>query len=70
MIAKIEARQPDSYLERTWRKMSGKKKTKAEEKAAKDAKEQKAVKAGEGDLGTVEAYHGLRVEKENDGIIR
>ena len=73
-IAKIEARQPDSYLERAWRKLSGKKKTKALEKA-KMAKEQKAMhtraKAGNGgDLGAAEVYQGLDDKKEDDGIIR
>lgn len=67
LIAKIEARQPDSYLERTWRKLSGKKKTKAEEK---EAKEKKARAGNEGDLGMTEVYQGLSGEKENDGIIR
>ena len=75
LIAKIETRQPDSYLERTWRKLSGKKKTKAEENEAKMAKEQKAMhtsaKAGNGgDLGTSEGYQGLGGRKEDDGIIR
>lgn len=71
-IAKIEARQSDSYLERTWRKLSGKKKTKAEER---EAKEKKAVKANArtgsgGDTGTAEVYQSLNDGTENDGIIR
>lgn len=75
LIAKIEARQPDSYLERAWRKLSGKKKTKAEEKQAKEAKVSKAMDAkarpgNEGDLGIVEVYHGLGRGKDDDGIIR
>ena len=45
LIAKIEARQPDSYLERMWRKLSGKKKTKVEEKEAKETTERKTMKA-------------------------
>ena len=74
-IAKIEARQPDSYLERTWRKLSGKKKTRAEEKDAKMAKEQKAMhmraKAGNGgDLGAAEVYQVWGDRKEDDGIVR
>ena len=69
-IAKIEARQPDSYLERTWRKLSGKGKTQAGDREAKMAKEQKAMhmraKAGNGgDLGAAEVHQGL-----GDGIIR
>ena len=75
LIAKIEARQPDSYLERAWRKLSGKKKTKAEEKEAKEAQESKAMEAkarpgNESDLGTLEVYHGLARGKVDDGIIR
>lgn len=75
LTAKIEARQPDSYLERTWRKLSGKKKTKAEEKEANGAKEwknrEKKARAGnERDLAATEVYQGLGSEKENDGIIR
>ncbi|KAM0795522.1 hypothetical protein BDR22DRAFT_870618 [Usnea florida] len=74
-IAKIEARQPDSYLERAWRTLSGKKKTRAEEKVAKMAKEQKAMhmraEAGNGgDLGAAEVYQGLGDGKEDDGIVR
>ena len=74
-IAKIEARQPDSYLERAWRRLSGKKKTKAEENEAKMAKEQKAMhtraKAGNGgDLDATEVYPRLGGIKEDDGIIR
>ena len=74
-IAKIEARQPDSYLERAWRKLIGKKKTQAEERERKIAKEQKAMhtgaKAGNGgDLGAAEVYHGLGDRKEDDGIVR
>ncbi len=75
MIAKIEVRQSDSYLERAWRKLSGKKKTKAEEREAKEAKEKKAIGAkaravDEGDLGEMEVYQGLGGGKEDDGIIR
>ncbi len=71
MIAKIEARQPDSYLERMWRKLSGKKKTKAEEKEAKEAKKRNAMdRVGtEGDSGPVEVYQGFD-QKEDAGIIR
>ncbi len=71
MIAKIEARQPDSYLERMWRKLSGKKKTKAEEKEAKEAKKRKAMdRVGtEGDSGPVEVYQSFG-RKEDAGIIR
>ena len=43
LIARIEGRQPVSYLERIWRKLSGKKKTKAEEKGVKEAEERKEV---------------------------
>ena len=75
LIAKIEARQPDSYLERAWRRLSGKKKTKAEEREAKDAKQKKAMEAkarlrNEDDLGTVEGYHRSAPGKKDDGIIR
>ncbi|KAF6232700.1 hypothetical protein HO173_009139 [Letharia columbiana] len=75
LIAKMDARRPDSYLERAWRKLSGKKKTKAEEKEAKEAKEKKVVEAkaragNEGDLGTVDVYQGLAGGREDDGIIR
>ena len=74
-LAKIEARQPDSFLERMWRKLSGKRKTKAEEKEAKEAKERKAMEAktsvgNDGDLRTEEVYQGLGPGKEDDGIIR
>ena len=74
-IAKIEARQPDSFLERSWRMLSGKKKTKAEEKRAKKGKEMKAAekKARMGDergLDTMETYRGLGGEILDDGIIR
>ena len=74
-IAKINARQPDSYLERAWRRLSGKKKTKCKEKEAKDAKEKKAMEAkawprNEADLETVEVYHRLGPGKEDGGIIR
>ena len=68
-IAKIEARQPDSYLERAWRKMSGKKKTKAEEKEQK-AMHMRAKAGNGGDLGPAEVYQGLGDRKEDDGIIR
>ena len=75
LIARIEARQPDSYLERMWRKLSGKRKTKAEEKAVKEARERKKVdttarlgyKSGS---EPVEVYNGLDRGKEDDGIIR
>lgn len=69
LIAKIEARQPDSYLERTWRKLSGKKSTKAEEKEARKKKaiQAKAVAGNGGGLGTTEVYEG---GKEDDGVIR
>lgn len=75
LIAKIEARQPDSYLERACRKLSGKKMTKAEEKEAKEAKkknsmEAKAKASNEGGLGTTAVYQGLDAGKEDDGIIR
>ena len=75
LIAKIEARQPDSYLERTWRKLSGKKKTKAEEKASQEDKERKTMEAKAraktvGDLGTVEVYQGSDRGKHDDGVIR
>lgn len=73
LIAKIEARQPDSFLERTWRKLSGKKKTKAEEKEAKETKQREAMEAkvrNDGDLRTMEAYQVLGPGKEDDGIIR
>ena len=75
LIAKIEARQPDSYLERTWRKLSGKKKTKAEEKASQEDKERKTMEAKAraetvGDLGTVEGYQGSDRGKHDDGVIR
>ena len=74
LIAKIEARQPDSILERAWRKLSGKKMTKAEEREAKEAKRAKssedAAGAGNGgDLGTMEVYQSLG-GKEDDGVIR
>ena len=66
-IAKIEARQPDSYLERTWRKLSGKPKTKEREQKVMHTK----AKAGNGgDLGAAEVYQGLGDRKEDDGIIR
>ena len=68
-IAKIEARQPDSYLERTWRKLSGKKKTKAEEREQM-AMHTRAKAGNGGDLGPVEVYQGLGDRKEDDGIIR
>ena len=75
LIARIEARQPDSYLERMWRKLSGKKKTKAEEREVKEAKERKKVETKarlgyEGDSEPVEVYNGLDRGKEDDGIIR
>lgn len=75
LIAKIEARQPDSFLERTWRKVSGKKKTKAQEREAQEAKREKAMEAkaragNEGDLGTMEVYQTLGRGKEDDGVIR
>ncbi|KAL9072981.1 MAG: hypothetical protein Q9161_003203 [Pseudevernia consocians] len=75
LIAKIEARQSDSYLERAWRKLSGKKKTKAAEREAKEAKEKKTLDAearvgNEGDLGEMEVYQGLGGGKEDDGVIR
>lgn len=71
-IAKIEARQSDSFLERTWRKLSGKKKTKAEEREAKEkkAKEAKSRAGNEGEEGTMEVYQGLAGGKDDDGIIR
>lgn len=72
LIAKIEARPPDSYLERTWRKLSGKKRTKAEEKEAKEKKaiQAKAVAGNEGGFGTTEVYEELGGRKEDDGVIR
>ena len=75
LIARVEARQPDSYLERMCRKLSGKKKTKAEEKEVKEAKERKEVetktKLGyKGDSEPEKVYSGLDRSKEDDGIIR
>ena len=72
LIAKIEARQSDSLLERTWRKLSGKKKTKAEEREAREkkAKETKSRAGDEGEEGTMEVYQGLADGKDDDGIIR
>ena len=75
LIAKIEARQSDSYLERAWRKLSGKKRTKVGEREAREVKEKKAIGAkaravDEGDLGEMEVYQGLGGGKEDDGIIR
>ena len=75
LIARIEARQPDSYLERMWRKLSGKKKTKAEEKGVKEAEERKKVDTTarlgyKGDSEPVEVCNGLDRGKEDDGIIR
>lgn len=75
LIAKIEARQPDSYLERAWRRLGGKKKTEAEKREAKDAKQKKAMEAkatlrNEDDLGTVEVDQRSAPGKKDDGIIR
>ena len=75
LIAKIETRQSDSYLERAWRKLSGKKKTKAAEREAKEAKEKKTLDTearvgNEGDLGEMEVSQGLGGGKEHDGVIR
>ena len=75
-IARIDARQPDSYLERMWRKLSGKQKTKAEEKAVKEARGRKKVDTAarlgyKGDSEPVEVHDGLdRGKEEDDGIIR
>ena len=69
----IERRQPDSFIERAWRKLSGKKKTKAEEKEAREAKERNKVEAQEGkgaEVGTGEAYGGVIANKQDDGVIR
>lgn len=60
-------------IERTWRKVSGKKKTKAEEREAREKKKAKEAKVGggdEGDLGTTEVYQGLTGGKDDDAIIR
>ena len=75
LIARIEARQPDSYLERMWRKLSGKKKTKAEEKGVKEAEERKKVDTTarlgyKDDSEPMEVCNGLDHGKEDDGIIR
>lgn len=75
LMAKMEARQPDSYLERMWRKLSGKKRTKVEENDAKEAKAKKATEAkggaaNERDLETTEVYGGLGGGKQDDGVIR
>ena len=58
-----------------WRRLSGKEKTKAEEKGVREAKERKMIETkarpgNEGDLGTVEVYHSLNHAKEDDGVIR
>lgn len=75
LIATIEARQPDSYLERAWRRLRGRKKTKAEEREARDAKQKKAMEDKarlriKDDLGTLEVDQRSTPGKKDDGIIR
>ena len=73
LLAMIEEREPTSYAERAWRKLTGKKKTKAEEREANEAKERKRWEAKETNVGSTEAteINDADVgENEDDGIVR
>jgi hypothetical protein len=75
LLAMIEAREPDSYLERAWRKMTGKKKTRAEEREAQEAKARKKmelqVQGTKGaDVGIAEIHGGAEAYEQDDGVIR
>ena len=75
LLAKIEARQPDSYIERAWRKLTGKKKTKKEEREAKEAKERakaeaRAISLEQQNDETSNVFVGLIDGKKDDGVIR
>ena len=77
LLAKIEARQPDSCIERAWRKLTGKKKTKKEEREAKEAKERARTEGRAASSsseiqnhGTPEAFVGLEKGKKDDEVIR
>jgi len=66
---------PDSHLERAWRKLRGKKKTKIEEREAREEKKRMKMasmtKGPEGEeQGTPEIYVGFRNGKGDDGVIR
>lgn len=75
LLAKIEARPPDSYVERAWRKFTGKKKTKKEEMEAREAKDRNKMRVMESsqgfeEQGAPEVYMGLNNAKEADAVIR
>ena len=75
-FAKQEERLPDSFLERGWRRLTGKGKTKKEEREKRQAKEaaKNAALGGaavdrESEAKSV-SYNGVNDEREQDGIIR
>ena len=75
LLARIEARPPDSYVERAWRKLMGKEKTKKEEREAKEAREReqrRRKESGQGieDSEATEVYAGLTGKEKDDGVIR
>ena len=74
-MAKIEARPPDSYLERAWRKLTGKKKTKKEEREAKVVRKKEKVRGNKAnqqpdDYEAPELNAGLTDKGKDDGVIR
>ena len=70
MLYEMEHRKPDSYLERAWRKVSGKKATVAEEREHQEAKK-RAKREREGDEGMVQISEGVKGKNfGDDGVVR
>ena len=75
LLAKIKAREPDNFVERVWRKLTGKKKTKREEREAREAKGRAKLQGKEMGQGTQhpktpEVNSDLSSGKEDDGVSR
>lgn len=73
MLDRIEDRVPDSYLERAYRKVMGKGKTKKEERERREEKERRKTEKLERDgvgLGTADVCGQIGRGNEDDGAIR
>ncbi len=72
MLEMMEDRKPDSYVERAWRKVMGKGRTKREERERREEKERRRrEREGKGELeGAVEVDGRNGGEESDDGVIR
>lgn len=61
----MERRVPDSYLERLWRKVRGKGRTRRDERDERERREKREMEKGEGEIDV-----GFGQKWEDDGVIR